>query len=169
VTAVKLGNNRGGPQCSAGFLPSRPQEAIQSLDRLGATSASKGAKAQPIDLAVRAMASHQLGRTANANAALDQLRSLVKIDPSLASDQKARLRASQPRFDHTVPMAECCSCLEPLSDQVTPVADWRPQASARGQQHWEAGLNDGGRKTGTSLQSATQRFGANCIDPARLK
>ena len=56
--------------CLALYRAGRPEEAIQTLDRLNA-------KPSPLDLAVRAMASHQLGRPDAARSALDQLRSVV--------------------------------------------------------------------------------------------
>jgi hypothetical protein len=52
------------------YRAGRPEEAIGTLDRLDA-------KASPLDLAVRAMASDQLGRSEAARSALDQLRRVV--------------------------------------------------------------------------------------------
>jgi hypothetical protein len=63
------------------YRAGRPEEAIGTLDRLNATPS-------PLDLAVRAMASHQLGRAAAARSALDRLRSAVRA--SGADDHEAQ-------------------------------------------------------------------------------
>ncbi len=63
-------------------------EALQLVARLNAAPISGRGRILPIDLAVSAMASHKLGRFADAQAALDQLRAVVQEAPG-AGDQEA--------------------------------------------------------------------------------
>jgi hypothetical protein len=72
------------------YRAGRPDEALQMVARLNDTPgpAPSGARVKPIDLAVRAMASQQLGRFADAHVALAQLRSLVQTG-RWSTDQEA--------------------------------------------------------------------------------
>jgi hypothetical protein len=64
------------------YRAGEPEKAIQTLDHLSGA-------ASPLDLAVRAMASHQLGRAATARSALDQLRAAVSAKG--AQNQEAQV------------------------------------------------------------------------------
>jgi hypothetical protein len=60
----------------------RAEEPLRTVEMLRALGAdAPGRPPQPMDLAVIAMASHQLGRTDEAHKALEQLRALVKSAP----------------------------------------------------------------------------------------
>jgi WD40 repeat protein len=60
------------------YRTGRPAEAIGVLDRLASQHAPRGATDLPIDLAVRAMSLHRLGRASEAKAALSALRTALK-------------------------------------------------------------------------------------------
>src|SRR5262249_36123497 len=68
------------------YRAGRPEDALKTLDRQadaprpGGPGPDSQATAAPIDLAVRAMANHRLGRAEAARSALDQLRSLARSD-----------------------------------------------------------------------------------------
>ena len=60
----------------------RVGEFSKALDMIAKSSASTPQISQtPVDLAVKSMASHRIGRTREAQSTLDQLRSLVKLAP----------------------------------------------------------------------------------------
>jgi hypothetical protein len=68
------------------YRAGQPAQALETLR--GLAEAKPGQEPIPLDLAVTAMASHRLGHTGDARAALDRLRSLLKTD-RWASDQEA--------------------------------------------------------------------------------
>ncbi len=77
------------------YRAGQPARAIETIDNLGThdpapAKAASGPNVTPLELAVTAMASQQLGDTPRARAALEQFRKLVQTDP-WANDQEARV------------------------------------------------------------------------------
>jgi hypothetical protein len=70
------------------YRAGRPAEAIGTIDRLKA-------RPSPLDLAIRAMASHQLGRPDAARSALDQLRSAVSARGALDHEAQGFLHEAE--------------------------------------------------------------------------
>ena len=59
------------------YRAGRPDDALQTLERLRSKGVGATAPASPLDLAVRAMANQKLGHFADARAALDELRTFA--------------------------------------------------------------------------------------------
>jgi eukaryotic-like serine/threonine-protein kinase len=89
------------------YRAGRSAQAIETIDNLGThdsapAKATPGPDITPLDLAVRAMASHQLGDATRARAALAQFRKLMLIEP-WAKDQEAHVlfREAEDRVEAT--------------------------------------------------------------------